>query len=424
MTSTSLVGATITNAGGFSADLSRVSGTDLGIKIDTTAPTVNSVSVTPASGTTLKLGGTAKIDLDLSEAVIVSGSPTLKLSDGGTAMYNSAASTPATGVLEFDYTVTSHQSSSDLTIVSASLAGGASITDSAGNAANLALTAAEKNLNLGVNGIPPIVTAVTAVASPPGTDVTSGGTVAITLKLSEAVTVSGTPILELSDGGSAHYVSSVTASSLVFDYNVGSESTTDLRITGVSGAIADAAGNDLSSSLSSDLKLQVNVFTFTHTTSGGGIWNSSTNWTPQEVPGAGNMALITKTGTYTVSSTENNSVAVIDTAAGRTLGGWAAAPSSTRPPVPAPAPMPEKSSSLTAASLELGGTFVNSGSIMLSGTSSADTRSSLTASASPAASCKPRALVQLIKTVARQQRSSRRDHRVRLGMSRSRAAPS
>ena len=223
VTSTSLVGATITNAGGFSADLSRVSGTDLGIKIDTAAPAVNSVSATPASGTTLKLGGTAKIDLDLSEAVIVSGSPTLKLSDGGTAVYNPAASTPATGVLEFDYTVTSHQSSSDLTIVSASLAGGASIANSAGNAANLALTAAEKNLNLGVNGIPPIVTAVTAVASPPGTDVISGGTVAITLKLSEAVTVSGTPILELSDGGSAHYVSSVTASSLVFDYNVGSE---------------------------------------------------------------------------------------------------------------------------------------------------------------------------------------------------------
>ena len=108
LTSTSLVGA-ITDTDGFSADLSGVSGTDLGIKIDTTAPTVNSISVTPASGATLKLGSTAKIDLDLSEAVIVSGTPTLKLSDGGTAIYNSAASTPATGVLEFDYTVTSHQ---------------------------------------------------------------------------------------------------------------------------------------------------------------------------------------------------------------------------------------------------------------------------------------------------------------------------
>jgi hypothetical protein len=40
---------------------------------------------------------------------------------------------------------------------------------------------------------------------------------------------------------------------------------------------------------------------------------------PQEVPGAGNTALITKTGTYTVSSTEDNSVAAIDTAAGATL---------------------------------------------------------------------------------------------------------
>jgi len=32
----------------------------------------------------------------------------------------------------------------------------------------------------------------------------------------------------------------------------------------------DLAGNPLSSTLSSDLKLQTNVFTFTHTTGGGG----------------------------------------------------------------------------------------------------------------------------------------------------------
>ena len=112
--SASLAGASITDASGFHADLSPVSGTNLGIKIDTTAPTVSGVTETPASGTTLKLGGTAKIDLHLTEPVIVSGTPTLKLSDGGVAPYNSGASDPATGVLEFDYTVTTNQSSADL----------------------------------------------------------------------------------------------------------------------------------------------------------------------------------------------------------------------------------------------------------------------------------------------------------------------
>ena len=196
---------------------------------------------------------------------------------------------------------------------------GASIANSAGNAANLTLSTNEKNLNFGVNGIPPVVTAATAVATPAGTDVTSGGTVAITLKLSQDGTVSGTPVLELSDGGTARYVSGTTTSSLVFDYTVGSESTNDLRISGVSGTIVDTVGNDLSSSLTSDLKLEVNVFTFTHTTSGGGIWNTSGDWTPAGIPGAGNTALITKAGTYTVSSTQNNSVAVIETEADATL---------------------------------------------------------------------------------------------------------
>ena len=73
----------------------------------------------------------------------MSGSPTLKLSDGGTATYNASASTPTSGVLEFDYTVASGQNASDLEITSASVAGGASITNLAGEAANLTLTAAE-----------------------------------------------------------------------------------------------------------------------------------------------------------------------------------------------------------------------------------------------------------------------------------------
>ena len=361
----SLVGASITDASGFHADLAAVSGANLGVKIDTMAPTVAAVTVMPVSGTLLKLGSTAKIDLDLSEAVIVSGTPTLKLSDGGVATYNSGASDPATGELEFDYTVTTNQSSADLTIVSASLTG-ASIADSAGNAANLTLSTTDKNLHLLVNGIPPVVTAATAIASPAGTDVTNGGTVAITLKLSQDVTVSGSPILELSDGGTAHYVSGTTTSSLVFDYAVGSKLTTDLRISGVSGTIVDAVGNDLSSSLTSDLKLEVNVFTFTHTVSGGGTWNTSGNWTPVGIPGAGNIALITKPGTYAVSSTENNSVAVIETEVDATLvvGGGTVFDVTSGTGTGSNA---GKIAVDSGSTLKLAGRFVDGGSITVSG---------------------------------------------------------
>jgi ELWxxDGT repeat protein len=257
--SASLIGATIKDADGFNADLSTVSGTVLGIEIDTTPPTVTSVTATPTSGGTVGIGHTVKIDLDLSEAVIVSGTPSLRLSDGGTAIYNASASHPTSGLLEFDYAVTSGQSSFDLSIVSASLTSGASIRDSAGNAANLTIGATKENLRLVVDGIPPKVTSAIAIESPPGTDVTSGGSVTITLKMSEAVTVSGTPFLTLSDGATANYSSSPTSNTLTFVYDVGSESTTDLKIGTITGAIVDSAGNTLSPTLSADLKLEANV---------------------------------------------------------------------------------------------------------------------------------------------------------------------
>ena len=67
---------------------------------------------------------------------------------GGTAFYDASSSTPASGVVAFDYSVWSGQTTSDLAVAGAILTGGASIADSAGNAANLALTASAANLHV------------------------------------------------------------------------------------------------------------------------------------------------------------------------------------------------------------------------------------------------------------------------------------
>ena len=220
-----------------SADFSYVPNSDLGLAIDTRAPSITNVRVTVSSGgTAVGLGGTVAIELQLSEAVVVSGTPTLKLSDGGTAVYVSGGSSnPASGSLEFDYTVGSGQNTADLTISSLSLLSGATITDSAGNPVNPTLPAAGKNLHLTIDSIRPSVTSAT-IAPSSGT-ISNGGTAVITLKLSEAVTVSGgTPVLDLNDGGTAIYAGGAGTTSLTFDYVVGSETAADLRITGIENA--------------------------------------------------------------------------------------------------------------------------------------------------------------------------------------------
>ena len=146
ITSASLNGGTIKMSGGTAAaDLSAAAGVNLGVIIDTTAPTVSGISAAPTSGGTVGLGGTVAIELQLSEAVVVSGTPTLKLSDGGTALYVSGGSSnPAGGNLEFDYTVGSGQNTADLTISSLSLLSGATIADSAGNPVNPTLPAEQE----------------------------------------------------------------------------------------------------------------------------------------------------------------------------------------------------------------------------------------------------------------------------------------
>src|SRR5258707_11740106 len=135
----------------------------------------------------------------MSEVVTVTGTPTLTLNDGGTATYTGGSSTNA---LTFSYTVGANDSPvSALAITQANLPNGATVKDTAGNAANLsgALTTLT---GLAIDP-PPAVTKV--VASPSSGDEGIGKTIVLTLTMNEAVTVAGTPTLTLNDGGTATY---------------------------------------------------------------------------------------------------------------------------------------------------------------------------------------------------------------------------
>ena len=78
-------------------------------------------------------------------------------------------------------------------------------------------------------------------------DYDAGKALTLTLNMSEAVNVTGTPTLTLNDGGTATYVSGSGTSALVFSYTVAAgQNTAALAVTGVTGTITDLAGNALS----------------------------------------------------------------------------------------------------------------------------------------------------------------------------------
>ncbi|MFO1148314.1 MAG: Ig-like domain-containing protein [Alsobacter sp.] len=113
------------------AGLSSVSSDALVITVDTTAPTVTSVTYGSNDGT-LKAGESVTLYVAFSEPVtVVGGVPSLTLNSGGLATY---ASGSGTNTLAFTYTVGANQNTADLGVTGFSL-NGAGLTDFAGNAA-------------------------------------------------------------------------------------------------------------------------------------------------------------------------------------------------------------------------------------------------------------------------------------------------
>ena len=255
-----LAGGTIRDGAGNNAVLTLPTpgaagslGADKAIVIDTTAPTVTGVSATTANGA-YKAGDVITITVGFSEAVAVTGTPTLALNSGGTATY---ASGTGTGTLVFSYTVASGQNAGDLDYASTSalaLAGG-TIRDGAGNNAVLTLPTPGGAGSLGANKAIVIDTTaptVTGVTSPTANGVyAAGASISVAVTFTEAVTVTGTPTLALSSGGTASYSSGSGTSTLTFAYTVASgHNSADLDYSSISalalsgGSVADATGNN------------------------------------------------------------------------------------------------------------------------------------------------------------------------------------
>src|SRR5919197_2436770 len=258
--SLSLNGGTIKDAAGNNATLTlpTVGGaSSLGgqenIVVDTTAPTVSSVSSSTANGS-YNAGSSISIQVSFSEAVTVTGTPTLALNSGGSASYSSGS---GSSTLTFAYTVAGGENSSDLdysATTSLALAGG-TIKDAATNNATLTLPTVGGASSLGgqknivIDTTAPTVSSVRS--STANGSYNAGSSISIQVSFSEAVTVTGTPTLALNTGGSASYSSGSGSSTLTFAYTVGASdssadldysATTSLALAG--GTIKDAATNN------------------------------------------------------------------------------------------------------------------------------------------------------------------------------------
>jgi hypothetical protein len=249
-----LNGAVALDASGNSPNFSGLFASFGGLGVTTPAAAVTAVATTPTSGTE-GVGQTLAITYTFSKGVVFSGgTPTLTLNDGGTAVYNAAA-TAALGDptrLVFDYTVAStDRDVATLAAVGGNL-NGAVATDIYGGVPNFAGLFTSFP-NVAVQTVAPASVA-SFVASPASGVEGVGETITLTATMTGAVTFTGgTPSLTLNDGGTAVYNATATAAlgnpdQLVFTYTVGATDQNAAGLSVVGGSLngataADANGN-------------------------------------------------------------------------------------------------------------------------------------------------------------------------------------
>jgi large repetitive protein len=281
----------------------QTSSTALVVEIDTTAPTVSSVSFTSSSGSdgTYKSGDVISLTVAFSENVAVTNSPRIALA-GLSSKFATYASGSGTASLVFTYTVTSGDNDADgLAIAADSLElNSGTIRDSAANNATLAHSAVSTASAQKVDTTAPTVTIARAGSG----SLKSGQTEMITFTLSEAssdfvvgdITVAGGSIGTLTTTSSTVY-------SVVFTPTANTQSGTgSLSVSGTK--FTDTAGNNNTASDTLSITYDTAAPTVTVTRTG------STNLRSSQ----------TATITFTLSEASSTFAASDITVAGGSIG--------------------------------------------------------------------------------------------------------
>jgi len=239
---------TIKDSANNSASLSMSVGNSSGIIVDTTAPSVSSVTA-PSDGS-YKSGDSVSTSIAFDEAVTVTGTPRISIAVGGSTTYATYASGSATNTLVFTYSVGGSDNDSDGIVLSSPIElNSGTIKDSAGNDSALTFSVPDTSSVL-VDTTAPATSSATLVSN--GDYVTSSS-ISVTVNFDSTVVVTGTPYVSLDIGGStkqASYASGSNSTALVFTYSVagGDNDQDGISVSSPivlnSGTIKDVAGND------------------------------------------------------------------------------------------------------------------------------------------------------------------------------------
>jgi len=223
------------------------------IVVDTTAPTMTSVTSTTADGS-YNTGDAINITVTFSEAVtLAGGNLVITLETGDTDRTVTITSISSATTASGTYTVQAGDTSADLTVSSIALSAG-TLSDDAGN--NMSSLAAGTNLAAGsalvVDTTAPTITSVTSTTADGSYN--TGDAINITVTFSEAVTLTGgNLVITLETGDTDRTVtiasiSSATTASGTYAVQAG-DTSGDLTVSSVAlsaGTLSDGAGNNMS----------------------------------------------------------------------------------------------------------------------------------------------------------------------------------
>lgn len=223
------------------------------ITIDTTAPTISTITSTTADGYVIP-ADEVNVTVTFTEAVTLSGGNlNIKLETGASDQIVPVTSVASSLTAVGTYTVLANHQSADLAVQTISLSAG-SLRDAAGNNAILSLPVGSNlnnNSNIVVDGVIPTVTSVTST-SDDSNQYAKDDIIVLTVWFSEAVSLSSSETLDLNIDASSTDVqitSFTNSMSASVNYVVlENDASTDLSVTAMAlsgGTLTDVAGNSV-----------------------------------------------------------------------------------------------------------------------------------------------------------------------------------